>query len=177
MQLKLLILFFLLSFAACNDAQVQGSKNAKAKSTTTIYLVRHAEKADGENPPLTELGKKRANDLADLLADKGITDIYSTDYLRTQQTAAPTAQKVSRGVGSYSPNNLNELADKIRKQQGVVLVVGHSNTTPELVKILGGDPGTPINEAYEYDRLYELKLNKGKVISSNILQYGAVTER
>lgn len=35
-------------------------------------------------------------------------------------------------------------------------MVGHSNTTPELVSILGGEPGPPIDEASEYDRLYVL---------------------
>lgn len=171
--MKYLILSLCLIFAACNNTQNQKKKAAKKEATTTVYLVRHAEKATGKNPVLTEAGEQRAKDLAAFLKDKGITEIFSTDYRRTQQTAAPTAKQFSRGVGSYSPRNLEEFAEKIRQNKANILIVGHSNTTPELVAILGGDAGEPIVEAWEYDRIYVLTFKKGKFVSSEILRYGA----
>ena len=146
------------------------------EGATLIYLVRHTEKETGDNPRLTEVGIQRAKDLSDFLKEKKVTGIYSTDYLRTQQTARLTAKMANRGVGSYNPSNLGELADKIKTHTGTILVVGHSNTTPKLVEMLGGNPGEPIGEAWEYDRLYELKLQKGVLVSSEILRYGVACQ-
>lgn len=170
--MKYLLISILFFFTACSNTENQTDKSSKKEVTTTIYLVRHAEKATGENPELTEAGEQRAKDLADFLKDKNINEVFSTDYRRTQQTTAPTAKQFSRGIGSYSPNNLEEFAQKLKKHQDKILVVGHSNTTPELVKILGGDPGEPIVEAWEYDRIYVLKFEKDKLISSELLRFG-----
>lgn len=174
--MRYLIFSILLVLAACGSPEKKAERAEKKGELTTIYLVRHAEKAKGKNPELTEAGKQRAEDLAAFFKGKTVTEIFSTDYRRTQQTAAPTAKQANRGVGSYSPNNLEEIAERVRKNKGIILIVGHSNTTPELAKILGGDPGEPIVEAWEYDRLYELKLRKGKLISSEILRYGEASK-
>ena len=64
--------------------------------------------------------------------------IYSTDYNRTKQTAAPTAEKQGVDVTLYDPRNIdiNTFLETTIGQN--VLVVGHSNTTPTFVnKILG----------------------------------------
>jgi len=168
--MKYLITFSFLLVFACGNINPENGDSRDAQ--TIIYLVRHAEKDTGSNPPLTTEGQARAEALAEFLDGKGITEIFSTDYLRTQQTAAPVAQKFNRGVGSYHPNQLKDLANRIRKNKGTILVVGHSNTTPELAEIFGADPGEPIAETWEYDRIYELKLNKGKLESGKILRFG-----
>ncbi|HEX6202017.1 MAG TPA: hypothetical protein VF100_03370, partial [Thermoanaerobaculia bacterium] len=61
----------------------------------------------------------------------------------------------------YDPRRLAELAAALRAGEGTVLVVGHSNTTPELVRLLGGDPGAPIAHD-EHDRLYRVDPASGE---------------
>lgn len=132
-----------------------------------IYLVRHAEKqADGtRDPSLTEQGLHRAELLAKRLLDKKIAAIYSSDYQRTKQTAKPLAEKLGIEVSLYDPRKLQEFANQLRSRSDNILVVGHSNTTPALAYYLGGDTFGDIDES-EYDRLYHLKIQDGKVEST-----------
>jgi phosphohistidine phosphatase SixA len=125
-----------------------------ARAETIVFLVRHAEKVDAsKDPELDERGRARAASLADLLGDSSIAFVYSTDYIRTRETARPVAERLGLPIEIYDPSDLPGLAKRIRAQGGRSLVVGHSNTTGELVRALGGDPGSPIAED-EYDRLY-----------------------
>ena len=137
----------------------------------TIYLVRHAEKASGQDPHLTIVGRARAEILAAELADANLSAIYSTDTNRTRETAAPTANAYGLTVLPYDASNLDTFANMLRATPGSILVVGHSNTTPELVKALGGKPGAPIVEATEYDRLYVLTAN-GRRYRTELRSYG-----
>ncbi|MHA7898825.1 MAG: SixA phosphatase family protein [Henriciella sp.] len=168
--MKLLSGLLVLFLGACT-----GLGNAPSQSPETsaheIYLVRHAEKQTGENPSLTPDGARRADTLATLLADIGITHIHSTDYKRTLETAAPTAQQTGLGVQIYDPRDLNAFADQLLAIKGVHLVVGHSNTTPQLVAALGGEPGTEIDEKSEYDRLYVISVGQNGV-ESRLDRYG-----
>ena len=138
-----------------------------------LFLVRHAEKGDGADPPLTEAGQRRAQTLARMLAESGIGHIHSTDYVRTRETAAPVAERLGLEVRIYDPARLEELADKLLHEGGRHLVVGHSNTTPELVSVLGGDPGEPIEDAWEYDRLYLVIPDSQGNTSKVLIRYGA----
>lgn len=123
---------------------------------TAIYVVRHAEKAaGGKDPELTAEGQVRAQNIAAILQKAGITHVFSTPYLRTQQTARPLAQRRNVPVESYDPRAPQALVDKVKSLEGAVLVVGHSNTVPELVRLFGGPPGADIPDS-EYDRLYQL---------------------
>jgi broad specificity phosphatase PhoE len=138
-----------------------------------LFLVRHAEKGDGPDPPLSEAGQKRAQTLARMLAESGIGHIHSTDYARTLETAAPAAERLGLEVRIYDPTRLQELADTLLHEGGKHLVVGHSNTTPELVKLLGGEPGDSIEDAWEYDRLYLVTPGAVDETSTILLRYGA----
>jgi phosphohistidine phosphatase SixA len=138
----------------------------------TVFLVRHAEKVEiGDDPALSEAGEERAEALANLLRDAGIGAIYTTDYVRTRETAAPLASMLGLGLTLYEPEKLEELAAEIRQRGGRCLVVGHSNTTPFLTALLGGDPGEPIDEESEYDRLYVVTMAPGGVVSTVVLRY------
>lgn len=142
------------------------------ESAVVVYLVRHAEKLDdSRNPPLDEAGLARASLLAVMLRDAGVTHVWSTDYLRTQHTAKPLAAAAGREVASYDPRDLGAFAAKLRSLPGRHLVVGHSNTTPQLVEALGGDPGSPIADS-EYDRLYVVTVSNGAV-TTVLLRFGA----
>ena len=117
-----------------------------------IFLVRHAEKQAGPNPSLTDEGTARAERLAGQLENAGIEVIYSTNYHRTQETAAPLAEALDLEITSYDPSDLPGFADHLKSDGRTALVVGHSNTTPALVILLGGE-AEPMPET-DYDRLY-----------------------
>jgi probable phosphoglycerate mutase len=137
-----------------------------------IFLVRHAEKQIGpEDSALSEAGRKRAAVLAGLLQDAGIDSIYSTDFKRARDTAAPLAIRLGLEVAIYDPAELGDLAASIRNRGGRCLVVGHSNTTPELVGLLGGEPGAAIEEESEYDRLYVVTIGPDGTVATVLLRY------
>ena len=158
--------------AGCSALFLAACQVVPAPQSGTAYLVRHAEKvtsdeamvvADPRDPPLTEAGEARAETLADLLSNKGITAIYSSDYTRTRDTAEPLAATLGLDVQLYDPSDLPALANLLKSQPTqTVLVVGHSNTTPQLAEALGGNGGTPIVEKNEYDRLYVVDLMTGE---------------
>jgi broad specificity phosphatase PhoE len=142
-----------------------------ADSTVVIHLVRHAEKLDdSRDPPLNEAGKHRADLLADLLQDAGITAIWSTEYQRTLATAAPLASRLGLKVQAYHPGDLAAFAAILLRTPGRHLVVGHSNTNPALVQALGGAPHDPIKDT-EYDRLYTIVASGGQV-TTVLLRFG-----
>ncbi len=137
-----------------------------------VFLVRHAEKVDQSiDPDLSEEGYLRAEDLARTLADASIEQVHSSGFIRTKLTAEPLAVRLGLEIQLYNPKDLNTLADQLKAAGGRHLVVGHSNTTPVLVEILGGDPGSAIEEKNEYDRLYILTISKGEV-STVLMRYG-----
>lgn len=145
-----------------------------APKPDAVFLVRHAEKTTEKNDPgLTEEGKARALALADRLEGEGITHIHSSDYIRTRDTAAPLAERLGLQVALYDPRDLPGMAAKLQSMPGRHFVVGHSNTTGELTELLGGDGGTPIVEATEYDRLYVVTMESGEPVKSYLTRYGA----
>jgi broad specificity phosphatase PhoE len=109
----------------------------------------------GKDPELTPQGQTRARNIAAILHRAGVTAIFSTPTARTQQTAAPLAQRTGLAVQLYDPLAPLALVEKVRSLTGAVVVIGHSNTLPELVRLLGGAPGTDIADD-EFDRLYQL---------------------
>lgn len=124
------------------------------------YFVRHFEKMPGENPSLTVQGTQRAQELANYFAGIPLLAIYSTDYHRTLQTAAPVADKQGLKIIPYKPRQLVGLAQKLRSTSNV-LVVGHSNTTPELISLMGGKV-TAMTES-DYGQLFIVSMIEGKI--------------
>ena len=145
---------------------------AAQSDATVVYLVRHAERAeDGTNdPPISQSGQQRAELIATLLSDAGVTQLHTTDLKRTRSTGAPTSESTGLAMATYDPQDLTGFADQLRGMPGRHLVLGHSDTTPQLVEALGGDPSTPIEEM-EYDRLYVLTLTSTGT-STVLLRFG-----
>lgn len=159
----------LLLLPAC--AGFSSSTAGASNAPYTLYLVRHAEKDLGTDPDLTPEGRARAKALVALMTEADPALVYSTNYNRTRQTAAPAALALELPIIYYDPSDLEAFADKLKQDRQSALIVGHSNTTPQLVEALGGEPGTPIVEATEYDRLYVLNL-RGDEVTSELQRYG-----
>ena len=147
--------------------------------TTTYYLVRHAEKRldQGSDPDLTPEGQQRAEALWALLEDKGIDSIFVTQYKRTQQTAAPTATGTGETVQIMNAGQVNDIvmALKAIPRNKSVLVVGHSNTTTQIVDgLMESAQGIIINDATEFDNLFivRIKHQNPKKRSLKKLKYG-----
>jgi broad specificity phosphatase PhoE len=160
MRLLGLILATLLIFPVAGHA---------ATRDTVVVIVRHAEKAtdDPKDPSLSEAGVARAQALAKALANLPLSAAYATQYRRTQLTAKPAADAAGIQVQIRPVDAANsatygaDLAAIIRnKHRGRnVLVVGHSNTVPDIVKSLSGVTIEEIGES-EFDRVYVVTLDR-----------------
>ena len=117
------------------------------------------------------MGRARADILSRELQDAGLTEVWSTDTTRTRETAKPTAASTGLPVQIYDASQQAAFASQLKATPGQKLVVGHSNTIPDLVGLLGGKPGAPIVEATEYDRLYVVTVTKGRA-KSELRRYG-----
>lgn len=129
-----------------------------------IFLVRHAERADAggpaeKDPALSETGKKRAAALAQALRDVAISAIHTSEFQRTRETAAPLAASLGVKPEVVPAKESTVLVAKLAAATGNVLVVGHSNTVPEVIKALGIT--TPITLAEDaYDDLFLVVLEQ-----------------
>ncbi|GAB4519697.1 MAG: hypothetical protein Tsb004_30800 [Allomuricauda sp.] len=134
----------------------------KMEKYTVLYFVRHAEKEDDgtRNPALSQSGMDRAKRLADLMADKGIDAVYSSPYKRAIQTAEPLAKRLNLETQLYNPSDQNAIFDIIGKNKGgIVLIVGHSNTVPEMLNLLGQNRAYQWIAEDDYGKLYEAEFN------------------
>lgn len=152
---------------------------AKGTGSLVIYAVRHAEKAKGRDPELTGEGKTRADALARVLQHVAIDTVYSSDTKRTRATGAPTAAARSLEITSYKPMG-SALPKLLASGKGgqTVLVVGHSNTVPALVKAFGLDPGVPVDPRHGpllqgYEDLFMIVATPGAKPFVQRLTYGA----
>jgi len=117
---------------------------AVANAQQAVILVRHAElqgaaMAEPKYLPLSEAGEARAKRLASILKDSGIGAIYVTDFVRTNQTAQPLSREIDKELTVIPKGDPQELVEQIRKRHGgqTVLLVGHTDTLPGLLKALG----------------------------------------
>lgn len=141
-----------------------------ASDNFTLYLVRHAEKqADTKNPALTQCGKERARQLATLLSTANIKSIYSTSYQRTMSTAAPLSNKQNIAIKNYDPRQLELFAVHLKQRKENALVVGHSNTTPQLTELLSEEKIPPMSEK-QYQSLYQLQYIDGSLAVTTLTQ-------
>jgi phosphohistidine phosphatase SixA len=152
----------------------------------TVFLARHAEKeaTPPEDPPLTEAGKERSQTLMRTLASAGIKTIYTSQFLRTRQTAEPLAKRLGIEVTALqikmdannprkiSDQSYDEVVTRVYERAGEsVLIVGHSNTLSEIIKRLGGDVMPSVDDK-EFDDLFVVTIyakGKAKVLR---LKYG-----
>lgn len=139
----LLGLFLLLGAEAIAQSELSVPK--------TFIFIRHAEKVQTlhADPPLTAAGAAQAVAFAELLKEQNISAVYSTPYRRTLETAAPLASLKNLTTQLYEPLYAVSLLEQLKTQvdSGVVVVVGHSNTIPDMVNALvGREEVAPITE-------------------------------
>lgn len=159
------IVLLLIYLLACGSGEAPAPAHPETNAAvTTIILVRHAEKAQGEDPDLLPSGSERADHLRDLLADSSLTAVYSTNTRRTQQTAAPTATDHQLEVKTYDAERLAAFARHlIKAHRGeTVLVVGHSNTTPRLANLLSRSSKLQAFDEADYGNLLTVVLPLGQ---------------
>jgi phosphohistidine phosphatase SixA len=139
---------------------------AHAQNMRTIFFVRHADKVSEEtDAPLSEAGHRRAECLASTLADAQIQQIFTSDLQRTQQTAAPLAEKLHLKPVAIPLSTPDKLVEALRSSEAAnVLVVWHDATLPKVMRSLGAPEITPIAHT-EYDRFFILTLAADKTLS------------
>lgn len=154
---------------------------------TTVFLIRHAERAEEprQDPPLTEKGTARSQALARLLSTANIKAIYTSQFARTKLTAEPLAKQLGVTPTALSlklnPSNPRQIAEESTKETvdkilshggGSVLVVGHSNSIPDVIKMLGAEV-TPSIDEKTFDDLFVVTVyGKGKAKVAH-LKYGS----
>ena len=136
----------------------------ESQATTTLIFVRHAEKAESpaENPGLSEAGQRRAAELvrqlvdADVVPGVGVDAVYATPFRRTVETAKPVADALDLPVLTYDVADTEAIIEAIIKQYKgkIVLVVGHSNTLPEMIANMGASKNVPPIAENEFDNVY-----------------------
>jgi broad specificity phosphatase PhoE len=153
------VIVALLAFAvvSCNRAPQAGS--------TVVLIVRHAEKAsEADDSPLTDVGAQRAQELARVAADAGVSAIYTTQFVRNRETARPLAERLGIAVtevpvnlqapGDYGKTLARQIVEQHPGQ--TVLVVGHSNTIASIIEGLTGR--SPQTSGVEYQDLFIVTL-------------------
>ena len=130
--------------ASCVFLMLLFVTQAHGQGVRTIFLVRHADKIDdAPDALLSDAGRQRAECLAKMLADVNIQQIYTSDLQRTQQTAAPLAQKRRLKPVAVPLSKPDDLIEAIRSGHAAnVLVVWHGGTLPRILHALGA-PGSP----------------------------------
>jgi broad specificity phosphatase PhoE len=138
----------------------------------TYYIVRHAEKATvtqgsdmmANDPPLSDAGKARAQALKEVLKDKKIAYIYSTNTIRTRTTAEPLSQLTGVAIQTYGPKPDSAFIQQLKSLNKNVLIVGHSNTVDDIVNMLCNEQKVPADlQDNEYDNLFIVTKKKGKM--------------
>ncbi len=121
-----------------------------------IVVVRHAEKADqSTDPVLSAEGTARAEALAKALAALDVKAVYVTQYQRTALTAAPLAKAAGLSPIQVHSDATLELVERMKKEHpnDVVLTVGHSNSVPRILKLLGATENIQLGDN-DYDNLF-----------------------
>lgn len=150
---------------------------AGCQTTNEIYIVRHAEKAaePASDPVLSPEGKKRAETLKELLKNKNINVIFSTQRVRSTETAAPLSRLIKVPVQIYGNDTLTQFLQNIILSKRNTLIVGHSNTSVTMVKSVQLPHVVTFISDDDYDDMFIIKVKNGKAVKIIETTYGIVT--
>ena len=142
---------------------------------TTIILIRHGERnaptPANPDPHLTTAGKARAKKLIHVVGESSIKAIYRSHFVRAKETAQPLAAHLG-----LSPIEIDEplqiKSDILTNHAGeTVLVIGHSDTVPDLINQLGAG-SMPVIDDSQFDNLFVVKKISSGEASVTRLKYG-----
>ena len=136
--LRTMIAGLLLMLSACVTPQA-------ARPHPNIYVMRHLRTPAGvSDPDLTAEGQRYAAAVSDWFRRDPPRVIYVSSPKRAQQTAAPLAARLKLTPKIYDPKDSAALVAAVQAETGTVLIVGHSNTVPDIVEQLGGTRPAPL---------------------------------
>jgi len=174
----ILALAFIVSWASELNATTIVSGNP---AVTTIYVVRHGEKAAAapgdRDPELSAGGQARANALVEFLKGKKVDALYSTNYKRTRNTIQPLADANKLTINTYEPQDMAGLKQLILEKHAgkTVVIAGHSNTILSIVEALGAKkPVAEVSES-KYDHIFKVMIAADGTATIEATTYGAAT--
>ncbi len=148
---------------------------AQAGAERVVILARHAEKLDGRDPALSEAGEERAHVLAHVLSQWPVDAIYTSQFRRTRDTAAPIAEATGVAPVVVDARDMPALLTEILEgDHRAIVVIGHSNTVPAIARALGAPGVVDIPEA-GYDDLLIVRIFGDGNATLLHLKYGAPT--
>ncbi len=148
---------------------------ASTALVTTLIVIRHGERnaptPAHPDPHLNRAGKLRAKKLIHVVGQSGIKAVYTSHFVRARETAGPLAAHLG-----LSPVVMDEALqvknDVLANHAGqTVLVIGHSDTVPDLITRLGAG-SMPVIDESEYDNLFLVKVFSQGRASLTQLKYG-----
>jgi broad specificity phosphatase PhoE len=153
----------------------------ESQATTTVIFARYADLMSGDdaNPGLSAAGRRRADELARVLADvdvvAGVDAIFATEYRKSQETAEPLAKKLQLPVQVVEASNIRGLADMILQQYKgkIVLVITDSEALPQLIRRFHGSKKLPPMAEDEHDNLYIVSIPWYGKVKTLRLKFGA----
>jgi phosphohistidine phosphatase SixA len=158
--------------AAAVLASLAGPSSAQPAE---VYIMRHLQKADSsKDPALSQEGRVNAISVAELLGERELKAVFATDTLRAEQTGEPLAARLGVPVTNYDPRDLPGLVAAVRAVRGDLLIVGHSNTVPDLVAAFGGGKPAPLTEQ-DYGTIYRVTPGSSEVRLLHVPPASALT--
>ena len=159
-----LILGVFLIFNSCQPDQ---------RRSASFILIRHAEKilSSNNDPQLSTKGWQRANELVHIFEAIDIDAVYASPYRRSIDTAKPLAKAKQLEILNYNPYELDSFSQKLLNAHmgETVIIVGHSNTTPQLINVLSGTDYPNLEET-EYDWVYFVEISPEAIPNVKKLQ-------
>ena len=133
---------------------------------TQYYFIRHAEKADSsKNPDLSDKGLERAQEWKTLFSKINFDAVYSTDFNRTLQTIQPIVADNNQLLKIYNPKMIDIEAFKKETHGKAILIVGHSNTIPNMVNQIIKENKYINIEENQFGNLYIVTLFENQIVS------------
>jgi broad specificity phosphatase PhoE len=169
-----LLLVVAVAASGTASAETKPAARAPAAGVKTFIVVRHAEAEHqpGGDPSLTSDGRARALELARVLGDTQLTSVFITHYQRNRQTAAPLPRKAGEKPTVIDEVPATLAALRAEPWGATALVIGHSNTVPDLIRGLTGN-ALPQSEPIIFDRMWIVTLARDGTTSLLRLHYGA----
>lgn len=122
------------------------------------YVMRHLQKAEGPDPALSKEGRRHAEALAATFGEDAPDAIYVSSTRRARETAGPLAARIGVTPKEYDPRDTADLVARVKQEPGTVLIVGHSNTVPEIVAALGGERPADLTEQ-DYGGIWHVRVD------------------